>query len=108
MKHSFTLFALLTAGLLSSPSYAQQFAATPGIWSVPGSRFSPTDQYYPNAGLMWTTMDLTGDGYLDLVSTSTNPSPNVNEVYGSGTASPHWIVYRGSAAGFAPAVPSTG
>jgi hypothetical protein len=101
MKHSFTLFALLTAGLLSSPSYAQQFAATPGIWSVPGSRFSPTDQYYPNAGLMWTTMDLTGDGYLDLVSTSTNPSPNVNEVYGSGTASPHWIVYRGSAAGFA-------
>lgn len=59
----------------------------------------------------WATVDLDGDGAMDLVQTS-DPSASVSAVF-SDAAGPHWRVFKGSRAGFAStavrfAVPASG
>ncbi|MCB9544300.1 MAG: VCBS repeat-containing protein [Myxococcales bacterium] len=92
------------------------FAAAPVAWAVPAELGEPdvgmirlTDDPTTPIGLdFWTTLDLDGDGRLDVVSTANNRPggrPGLSatpQVHGLG-ASPYWKIWRGGADGFAQA-----
>ncbi len=76
------------------------FSQTPIIWPVPDSgHIDGFDSATGGgAGRQWVTLDLDGDGKPDLVQTSI---PSANKVWGAGTSSPYWKLYRNLGAGFA-------
>lgn len=72
-----------------------RFAQSALDWSVPDS--PGIDQGFATlAGSSWLTIDLEGDGKIELVWTH---DPATGVVWG-GTANPHWKVFRSSAQGF--------
>jgi hypothetical protein len=76
------------------------FSAVATIWAVPDGGATG---FYDVDGIgtprYWTTVDLNGDGVLDLVQTS---DPATGYVWDSAGA-PYWKVFVGGAAGFAAA-----
>lgn len=72
------------------------FEANAQIWRVPDVTFDMTSAF--SGKWTWSTVDLNGDGWLDLVHTE-NPTDEGQAF--SGAASPHWRVYLGAAGGFA-------
>jgi hypothetical protein len=72
------------------------FAAQPLDYSVPtlGDGYG----FYATAAGGWATLDLDGDGLVDLVHTA---DPDTGRVWG-GDANPTWHVYLGQTDGFAP------
>jgi hypothetical protein len=75
-------------------SAASGFAATPTPFDVPAARCKDAfDAPSGDDSVEYTTMDLTGDGHLDLVVTQDTCDATVGQT--------HWDVYAGAASGFA-------
>jgi len=72
------------------------FATTPQAWSVPGEIYDSLHSSR-SSGRVWTTMDLDGDGQIELVHTrSTETSNN----WGYEDGNPHWKVFYRDGDGF--------
>lgn len=95
---------------------ATQFDDEPVTWAVPdgGQRFSGFDalggdagasEYSTVGGQEWSTIDLDGDGFVDLVVTAEAVEREGYywwaQVLGFDNGNPHWDVYLGSPEGFA-------
>ena len=84
---------------------ASGFAASPTAWAVPDGGWDgfgfvvPSGSAYDPGDDAWSTLDVTGDGVLDLLVTARHGEGDV-EVLGNGS-DPHWNVYEGGASGFA-------
>jgi hypothetical protein len=89
---------------------ADGFSSEASTWSVPegGQSLSGFDATAGNAGTSdastvggeeWSTADIDGDGYIDLVVTAEAVERDGYywwaQVFGFGGDSPHWRVYRG-------------
>jgi hypothetical protein len=87
----------------AAPSSTIAFATTSERWAVPASGtsdgfFAPTYAAPPPNTRFWDTLDVTGDGVLDLVQTA---DPSVNGGFAwSDTQGQFWRVFRGEATGF--------
>lgn len=73
-----------------------------GSWPVPASGLS--DGFYTSSSATgtrwWALLDMDGDHLPDLVQTG-DPSRTGGYVFGAGTATPYWKVFRNTGAGFA-------
>ncbi len=87
------------------------FASEPIRWSVPISSASAEsimgsctggdtgfDDLFGSSCKRWSTLDIDGDGRLDLVSTW--DTSNGNAVHGFGSSAHYWLVFLGTATGF--------
>ena len=75
---------------------ASGFAATPTPFTVPAPRCQTSfDGAAQDGSVSYATMDLTGDGHVDLVVFQDSCDPTVGHT--------HWDTYGWSASGFAPA-----
>jgi len=90
------------------------FSPTAAGWVVPPNGLS--DGFYAtalaNGTRWWTLADMNGDGRPDLVQTG-DPARTGGYVFGAGTATPTWRVFRNTSTGFATtatawAVPNIG
>jgi antitoxin component of MazEF toxin-antitoxin module len=72
-----------------------RFAAEPSAWAVPDASFNRVNATYGQ----WLTMDLDGDGKVDLVRA--NDPDNDGKPYGAAAGKPHWQLFQGGAGGFA-------
>jgi hypothetical protein len=69
------------------------FSATASTWTMPASGL-PDGFFWRSAsagGRQWTTVDLDGDGAVELVQTA---SATTGSVFGEGTGAVSWKVYR--------------
>jgi hypothetical protein len=73
---------------------ASGFSSTSTSWSVPDAKFYALASAASTG--TWATVDVTGDGRVDLVETE---DVQTGQAFG-GAASPHWNVYAGGASGF--------
>lgn len=80
------------------------FAANAVDWAVPQAGELSSAGISQVAWTPWTTMDIDGDQKPDLVVTAESNDGELQVVGGS--ASPHWLVYKNSGAGFASAATS--
>jgi len=80
-------------------SNAWGFSTTPVQWPVPDSQTADgfDAAVSGKAGKNWVTIDLDGDGKVDLVQTSTI---GVNKVWGAGQPNPYWKLFKNTGAGF--------
>ncbi len=80
------------------------FASSATTWSTPNVGLSdgPFTTFSASGTRWWATMDLDGDHRPDLVQTG-DPARSGGYVFGAGTASPYWRVFRNSGSGFASA-----
>ncbi|MFO0648965.1 MAG: hypothetical protein U0326_22170 [Polyangiales bacterium] len=73
-----------------------------GSWPVPASGLS--DGFYASSVATgtrwWALLDMDGDHLPDLVQTG-DPARSGGYVFGAGTATPYWKVFRNTGAGFA-------
>ena len=74
-----------------------RFAAEPSAWAVPDASFNRVNATYGQ----WLTMDLDGDGKVDLVRA--NDPDNDGKPYGAAAGKPHWQFFKGEKSGFAKA-----
>src|SRR5262249_54949182 len=79
------------------------FSAVVQRWPVPGDLFNATGHtaYLSGDNNNWATIDLDGDGKLDLVLTS---DPSNGLVNGHGTGTPYWVFYKNTGSGFSTGV----
>ncbi len=78
------------------------FALTAINWPVPdiGLSDGPYVTFSATGTRWWSTLDLDGDGRPDLVQTG-DPARTGGYVFGAGTATPYWKVFRNTGSGFA-------
>ncbi|MFO0610157.1 MAG: VCBS repeat-containing protein [Polyangiales bacterium] len=78
------------------------FATTAVAWTLPNIGLSdgPYTANIANGSRWWSTMDMDGDGRPDLVQTG-DPARTGGYVFGAGTATPTWRVFRNTGTGFA-------
>jgi hypothetical protein len=75
---------------------ASGFAATQTPWPVPDAAYFATS--YAQGSIAWTTMDLDGDGHVDLVRTRDPNNPTQQAFGAPGQA--YWELFPGTAKGF--------
>ena len=115
-KKNLNVIYLIASLLIVLQTYGQGFATSATNWTVPiGGFYNAGGNWGFNAlggsadgnsildNQTWSTIDINGDGMLDLVVTAQNNASGINTVF-SPTSNPYWKVYLNTGSGFSTSV----